>query len=74
MSLSESPVIGSTRYGACVATSNGEFMATTNGSLRCQQDPLLAEAMACRDALSWLKDKSFLNIRIKYDCLNLVYA
>ncbi|VFQ58504.1 unnamed protein product [Cuscuta campestris] len=41
--------------GGVIFSSSKEFQAAFARRLWCPQDPLLAEAMACRETLSWLK-------------------
>ncbi|KAK1357632.1 hypothetical protein POM88_050888 [Heracleum sosnowskyi] len=45
-----------------------------NGALNYTQDPLTAEALSCRKALSWLKDKSHRDVLLESDSQLLVYA
>ncbi|VFQ72106.1 unnamed protein product [Cuscuta campestris] len=59
------------------ATTGGEdrsFRAAVNGRLICVQEPLMAEAMACREALLWLKGKRIRAFKLFTDCLQLVTA
>lgn len=44
-------------FGAVLLPDMEEFKASINGPLNCQFDPYIAEARACREALSWLKGK-----------------
>jgi len=61
-------------FGAVVRNHDGAFVAAVGGQLECGPDPYLAEAMAVREALSWLKGLSLLNIDLESDCLNLCTA
>ncbi|XP_019177676.1 PREDICTED: uncharacterized protein LOC109172888 [Ipomoea nil] len=55
-------------FGFYVRNPGGAFVAAVNGPLSYPYDPLLAEAMAIREALSWLQDHNFQNIVILTDC------
>ncbi|XP_019184658.1 PREDICTED: uncharacterized protein LOC109179616 [Ipomoea nil] len=46
-------------YGFVVFDSDSSFVAAGNGPLPCPYDPLLAEAMAMCEALSWLKNNGY---------------
>ncbi|XP_019170003.1 PREDICTED: uncharacterized protein LOC109165612 [Ipomoea nil] len=46
-------------YGFIVYEADGTFMAAANGPLTCSYDPILAEALAMCEALSWLKDNGY---------------
>ncbi|XP_019180264.1 PREDICTED: uncharacterized protein LOC109175461 [Ipomoea nil] len=48
---------GNATAGAIVLTSGGEFMACFHMQLPDCLSLLMAEALACKDALSWLKEK-----------------
>ncbi|XP_019182382.1 PREDICTED: receptor-like protein 12 [Ipomoea nil] len=43
-------------FGVFVVDSNGEFVAAKNGPIRCLSDVHLAEALAVKEALSWVKE------------------
>ncbi|XP_019178894.1 PREDICTED: uncharacterized protein LOC109174056 [Ipomoea nil] len=57
---------GRATAGAVVLSSEGEFMASFNMQLPDCLSPLMAEALACKEALSWLKDKGILSLRDDY--------
>ncbi|XP_019161457.1 PREDICTED: uncharacterized protein LOC109158091 [Ipomoea nil] len=59
-------------YGFYVRSMEGAFVAATNGPLLCPYDPLLAEAMAIREALSWLQEHNYHNVEIFSDYAVLV--
>ncbi|XP_019158573.1 PREDICTED: uncharacterized protein LOC109155343 [Ipomoea nil] len=59
-------------FGFYVRSPEGVFVAAVNGPLSCPYDPLLAEAMTIREALSWLQDHNYHNIVILSDCAVLV--
>nr|GMC86628.1 uncharacterized protein LOC109158421 [Ipomoea batatas] len=59
-------------YGAFLTTAHGGFLAAINGSLDCVLDPMLAEAMACKEALKWIKSRGVMEVSIQSDCLNLI--
>lgn len=65
-----SPAAGTASFDVCLLKDNGEFVAAMNGPLECVQDPLMAEARACKEVLSWINEKP----RRMLDCLNLFYA
>ncbi|XP_019168848.1 PREDICTED: protein DETOXIFICATION 29-like [Ipomoea nil] len=59
-------------YGFIVQEMDGTFVAAGNGPLICPYDPLLAEAMALCEALSWLRDNGYSRISVCSDSLVLV--
>lgn len=61
-------------FGAVVRDYNGAFVAVAGSRLECGNDPYLAEAMAVREALSWLKGLGWTNIDFESDCLNFCNA
>ncbi|XP_031106241.1 uncharacterized protein LOC116010886 [Ipomoea triloba] len=61
-------------FGAVVRDHDGAFVAAVGGQLECGPDPYLAEAMAVREALSWLKGLGLPNVDLEFDCLNLCNA
>nr|GMD14343.1 uncharacterized protein LOC109158421 [Ipomoea batatas] len=54
--------------------SDGGFMAAINGSLDCVLNHLMVEAMACKEALKWIKSRGVMEVCVQSDCLNLVQA
>ncbi|XP_019154646.1 PREDICTED: uncharacterized protein LOC109151183 [Ipomoea nil] len=59
-------------YGFVVHEKDGTFVAAGNGPLICPYDPLLAEAMAMREVLSWLRENGYSRILVCSDSLVLV--
>ncbi|CAH9057708.1 unnamed protein product [Cuscuta epithymum] len=59
------PETGKAFYGAVILSTNNDFIATKNGPLRCIGDPHTAEAMAVKDALSWMKNEAWKNVRVE---------
>ncbi|XP_019183829.1 PREDICTED: uncharacterized protein LOC109178743 [Ipomoea nil] len=59
-------------FGFYIRSLDGVFVAAANGPLSCPYDPLLAEAMAIREALSWLQDHNYQNVLMLSDCAVLV--
>ncbi|XP_019168854.1 PREDICTED: uncharacterized protein LOC109164760 [Ipomoea nil] len=46
-------------YGFMVLEEDGSYIAAANGPLVCPYDPVMAEAMAVTEALSWLKNNGY---------------
>lgn len=61
-------------YGAYLVGNDGWFVAAINGSLNCALDPLLAEAMACKEALTWVSSRGVMEVCVQTDYLSLVQA
>ncbi|XP_019173395.1 PREDICTED: uncharacterized protein LOC109168969 [Ipomoea nil] len=59
-------------YGFIVQELDGAFVAAGNGPIICPYDPLLAEAMALCEALSWLRENGYSRISVCSDSLVLV--
>ncbi|XP_019154641.1 PREDICTED: uncharacterized protein LOC109151178 [Ipomoea nil] len=59
-------------FGFYVRSMDGAFVAAASGPLACPYDPLLAEAMAIHEALSWLQEHNYHNVQILSDCAVLV--
>jgi len=55
-------------FGCVVLGLNGDFLAARNGDLRCMNDAHLAEALAVKEALSWVKDKGYAKIKLFSNC------
>ncbi|XP_019165689.1 PREDICTED: uncharacterized protein LOC109161653 [Ipomoea nil] len=71
------PGTGNATYGAVLLGPNGLFKAAANGKLPGCLTPIMAEALACKEALSWLKDRDENEVDILTDCLvlrNAVHA
>ncbi|VFQ84628.1 unnamed protein product [Cuscuta campestris] len=60
--------------GGVIFSSSKEFQAAFTRRLWCPQDPLLAEAMAYRETLSWLKSLGVQVAVIFSDCFRVVEA
>ncbi|XP_019184158.1 PREDICTED: uncharacterized protein LOC109179042 [Ipomoea nil] len=59
-------------YGFVVLEEDGRYVAAVNGPLVCPYDPLMAEAMAVTEALSWLKNNGYTAVSLFTDCAVLV--
>ncbi|XP_019163177.1 PREDICTED: uncharacterized protein LOC109159530 [Ipomoea nil] len=59
-------------YGIIVQEADGSFVAAGNGPLICSYDPILAEALAMCEALSWLRNNGFSMITVYTDSSILV--
>nr|GLL49714.1 uncharacterized protein LOC109185201 [Ipomoea trifida] len=57
-------------YGAIIRDSEGRFVAARSGHLLCDKDPYLAEALAVKEALTWLKERELSHVILESDCLN----
>ncbi|XP_019176866.1 PREDICTED: uncharacterized protein LOC109172171 [Ipomoea nil] len=55
-------------YGAVICAHTGQFVAARSGKLSCAPIPYLAETMAVKEALSWLKSRSIREVIIETDC------
>lgn len=51
---------------------DGKFMAAVNGPIERVIDPHLAEAIACREAMAWVKERGYTKVHLKLDCLNVI--
>ncbi|XP_019191707.1 PREDICTED: uncharacterized protein LOC109186235 [Ipomoea nil] len=60
--------------GAVVRDHGGRFVAVRNGSIPDSSDPLMAEAIAAKEALTWIKSLHYDNIILESDCLNFCNA
>ncbi|XP_031120872.1 uncharacterized protein LOC116024110 [Ipomoea triloba] len=54
--------------GAILLAHDGGFLAAFNGILPACFSPLMAESLACKEALSWLKDRGLTSAHIYTDC------
>ncbi|XP_019150129.1 PREDICTED: uncharacterized protein LOC109146933 [Ipomoea nil] len=59
-------------YGFLVMEADGSYVAAANGPMECPYDPLMAEAMAVTEALSWLKNNGYAAASLFTDCAVLV--
>nr|GMD88006.1 receptor-like protein 12 [Ipomoea batatas] len=58
----------SASFGAVIRTHSGLFLAAISGPLRPVNEARLAEALAIKETLSWLKSKQWQKICILTDC------
>ncbi|XP_019177841.1 PREDICTED: uncharacterized protein LOC109173035 [Ipomoea nil] len=65
------PETGQAAGGAVLVDTGGAYVSAHAGPLRNCTSPLMAEALACKEALSWLKDRGEQNVEIYTDCLTL---
>ncbi|XP_031111847.1 uncharacterized protein LOC116015822 [Ipomoea triloba] len=57
--------------GAVLLAPTGEFVASFNAQLPSCFSPLMAESLACKEVLSWLKDRGLPAVCILTDCSTL---
>ncbi|XP_019179523.1 PREDICTED: uncharacterized protein LOC109174723 [Ipomoea nil] len=62
---------GEAMYGVVLLSHHGAFVAVTSGKLSGAFSAIMAEALACKEALSWLKDRDIMEVDILTDCLEL---
>ncbi|XP_019178363.1 PREDICTED: uncharacterized protein LOC109173576 [Ipomoea nil] len=55
-------------YGVVVFDDGGRYVAAKSGPIRCLKDPHLAEAMAIKEALSWILLQGWRKVIIHSDC------
>ncbi|XP_019180182.1 PREDICTED: uncharacterized protein LOC109175373 [Ipomoea nil] len=55
-------------YGAVILDGAGAFVAATRGQLPFCENAIIAEALACKEALSWLKDRQVTEVTMFTDC------
>lgn len=60
----------SVSFGAVIRDHAGKFVAACAGQMNCARYPYLAESMAVKEALTWLKRRNMANIIVESDCLN----
>ncbi|XP_019185058.1 PREDICTED: uncharacterized protein LOC109180029 [Ipomoea nil] len=65
------PQTGDAAYGVVLLHPDGSFKAATNDKLMACLSPLMAEALACKEALSWLKERNELDVDMLTDCTQL---
>ncbi|XP_019179952.1 PREDICTED: uncharacterized protein LOC109175154 [Ipomoea nil] len=58
-------------YGAVLLSPDGSFIAARNRILPTCFSPFMAEAMACKEALSWLIRRNTVEVDLLTDCLQL---
>lgn len=56
--------------GIVLMNEEGLVMAAKAGLLNCTLDPYHVEVMACKEALSWIKDNSWKDLEVLSDCVN----
>ncbi|XP_019150535.1 PREDICTED: uncharacterized protein LOC109147327 [Ipomoea nil] len=57
--------------GVLLLNMDGGYVSAFSGPLQGCSSPLMAEALACKEALSWLKDRGEQNVEVYTDCLTL---
>ncbi|XP_019168815.1 PREDICTED: uncharacterized protein LOC109164722 [Ipomoea nil] len=62
---------GQATLGVLLLDSDGGYVSAFSGPLQGCSSPLMAEVLACKEALSWLKDRGEQNVEIFTDCLTL---
>lgn len=65
---------GYSSFGFLIKDANGVCVKAINGATRGVFDPSIAEAMAFKEALSWIKSSNISNIHVETDCQSLVMA
>ncbi|XP_019183824.1 PREDICTED: uncharacterized protein LOC109178739 [Ipomoea nil] len=65
------PATGEATYGAVLLSHQGTFVAVTSGKLSGAFSAVMAEALACKEALSWLKDRDIRMMDLLTDCSEL---
>ncbi|KAL6581211.1 hypothetical protein OROMI_007134 [Orobanche minor] len=59
---------GRAGFGAVVCDENGAFVAAVGGSIAFTPDIVMAEALALKEALSWLQDMNYRKVQVETDC------
>lgn len=62
---------GKVSFGAVLRSNNSNIVASLSGPVGCIHDPYHVEALACKEALSWIKNRGDRNVIVETDCLNL---
>ncbi|XP_019159993.1 PREDICTED: uncharacterized protein LOC109156595 [Ipomoea nil] len=62
---------GEVTYGAVLLSHHDMFMAATSGKLSGAFSAVMAEALACKEALSWLKERDIQKVDLLTDCSEL---
>lgn len=60
--------------GSVVRDAAGSVLGCISGYLKAVFEPKIAEAMAMKEALCWLKEKQFDHVIIESDCLEFINA
>ncbi|XP_019151856.1 PREDICTED: uncharacterized protein LOC109148575 [Ipomoea nil] len=68
------PDTGEATYGAMLLSHHGTFVAATSGKLSGAFSAVMAETLACKEALSWLKDRDIRKVDLLTDCSELQNA
>ncbi|RAL49519.1 hypothetical protein DM860_012952 [Cuscuta australis] len=64
---------GRATFGAVLLSHEGRFVAAMNGPLFDVLSPLMAETLACKETLVWLKARDTSNVRLFSDCSTLCH-
>lgn len=59
-------------FGFVLYEPGGNFVKAINGKLNFCLNPLMAEALALKEALTWIKDKSVPRVQVFSDCMTLI--
>ncbi|XP_019172447.1 PREDICTED: uncharacterized protein LOC109167833 [Ipomoea nil] len=62
------PATWSAAFGVVLLDDQGVFVAAMNGRLPLCENAITAEALACKEALSWLRDLQVLTVTLSTDC------
>ncbi|XP_019170982.1 PREDICTED: uncharacterized protein LOC109166487 [Ipomoea nil] len=62
---------GEATYGVVLLNHEDVFMAASAGTLHGAFSPIMAEALACKEALSWLKGRDIQRVDLITDCMEL---
>ncbi|XP_019200078.1 PREDICTED: uncharacterized protein LOC109193679 [Ipomoea nil] len=62
---------GEATYGVVLLNHDGVFVAATSGTLPGAFSPIIEEALACKEALSWLKGRDTRMVDLLTDCIEL---
>ena len=61
-------------FGCIIRDERGAMIAARNGMMGGSSDPLLAEALSCKEALSWIKELNLNKVIVETDSLMLAQA
>lgn len=61
-------------YGEVIRDHQGLFVAAKCARIDSDRDPLLAEALAVKEALAWIKELGHFNIIVESNCLNFCHV
>ncbi|XP_019150944.1 PREDICTED: uncharacterized protein LOC109147743 [Ipomoea nil] len=65
------PDTGEASYGVVLVSQHGSFVAAMNGRLAGAFSATMAEALAYKEALSWLKNRDIMEVDMLTDCMEL---